>query len=166
MHMFCLNCDNRANQIRETFDSTLTMLYPDTMDRVIPLGGDDAIKRYRRHANSCLSSPNSTVIISNMADSYIQYIVFTTHTKMKTIKYCWCVYVLLLSTRPLLFTGAPNPLRPAFTQTYNQLNWCFDTPDCKSVVFKSLKEGEISFKIFMLTTHPTPQTHTIFLFLF
>lgn len=44
-----LNRGNRVYQIREAFDiqwndSTLTMLYPDTMDWVIPLGRDDTIK--------------------------------------------------------------------------------------------------------------------------
>lgn len=111
-------------------------------------------KRYHQYTNSCLSRPNSTVIISIMADSHIQYIIFTTHISLWSWSHWFgdhYVNVLLLqSIQPSAFfwsqqlhssSGTPSPLRPA--RTYDQLYRCLTH---LTVILLSFLE-EISFKI-------------------
>lgn len=154
---------NHAYLIREAFD------YWQHFDDAVPghngLSHSDqqgwCYKRYHHH------HANSTVIISSMTHIhsvlFLQLVVTPWWGTINTCWDCWCVAdvlfllwslqwssSLLVWTPPLLFAGTPSPLRPALCRTYskNWLYWCFDTPDCNSVVLLSLKKGrEISFKI-------------------
>lgn len=144
------------------------MLYPDTIDWLIPISRDDAISGTTMLTAVCQHSRIAPVIISSMADSHILCIIFAIcgHTetedhyhRLRLLVCVWCsvsAMNLQWSSRlldwrpPLLITGTPNPLRPAICRTCskNWLYWCFDTPDCNSVVLLSVKrEREISFKI-------------------
>lgn len=110
-----LNCDNRAYQIRETFDFQWN-------DSIV--SGHNGLshsprqgwcyKRYHHHANSCLSRPHSTVIISTLSDSLTWYLIFTTRGHTKIWNHAEIASAYIDISLCVLFTGTPSPLKPAF----------------------------------------------------